>query len=96
MPVGDKDHRGVPVAPAVALGRVHELLDLGFRQVLASANVAVAGSPGGNCSFYSGWRDQLEMPFSHVFAPPRLKYWSYNAYFGTVDEEKRVAMGESF
>jgi hypothetical protein len=37
--------------PAVVLGRVHELLDLGLRQVFPSAKVAV-GAARGNCSFY--------------------------------------------
>jgi hypothetical protein len=39
VPVGHKGHGGVAVAVAVALGRVHELLDLGLRQVLAGAQV---------------------------------------------------------
>jgi len=30
VPVGDEDHGRVPVAPAVALGRLHEPLDLGL------------------------------------------------------------------
>jgi hypothetical protein len=35
MPVGHKDHGGIPVAVTVALGRVHEALDFGFRQVFS-------------------------------------------------------------
>jgi hypothetical protein len=77
--VGHEDHGGVPVAVAVALGRVHELLDLGLRQIFPSANVAVGASLGRNCSFYGSWRDQLQVPFRHVFGPPHLMYWSYNA-----------------
>jgi hypothetical protein len=51
MPVSDKDHGGVAVAVAVALGRVHELLDLGLREVLAGAQVAIGASPRRNCLF---------------------------------------------
>ena len=61
VPVGHKDHRGVPVAPAVALGRVHQPLDLGLGQVLAGAQLGVGEALRGNCSFYGGWRDQLEV-----------------------------------
>jgi hypothetical protein len=81
MPIGHKDYSGVPVPPAVALGGRHEPFDLGLRQVLAGAKVPVGTSLGGNCSSYGGWRDQLEMAFSHVFAPPRLLYWSYKTHF---------------
>jgi hypothetical protein len=66
---GYKGHRDVAVAMAVALGRRHELLDLGLGQVLAGPQLAVGEPPGGNCSFYGGWRDQLEVRFGHVIRP---------------------------
>jgi hypothetical protein len=62
VPVGRKDHRGVAVAMAVAFGRLHE----------------PPGPPGGNCSFYGGWRDQLEVRLNHAFGPPNLTDCSYN------------------
>ena len=37
MPVGHKDHRGIPVAVAVALGRGHQSVDFSLVQVFASA-----------------------------------------------------------
>ena len=61
VPVGHKDHRGVPMPPAVLPGGVHQPLDLGLSQVLAGAQVRVGEPPGRNCSFYGGWRDQLEV-----------------------------------
>ena len=46
-------------------------LDLGLGQVLPGPQVAIAASPRGNCSFYDGRRDQLEVPLTHVIGPPR-------------------------
>ena len=70
VPVGHKDHRGVPVAPAVSPGGFHQPLDLGFGQVLAGAQVGIGAPLGPDCSVYGGWRDQLEVPFGHVFRAP--------------------------
>src|SRR5215471_402097 len=81
MPVSDKDHGGVAVTPAVAPGGGHKPLDLGLRQVLAGAQVAIGAPAGRNCSFYDSWRDHPEMSFRHVFGPPSLTYWSYNDHF---------------
>ena len=50
MPVGDKDYGGVPVAVAVALGRLNQPLDLMLGEVLAGPQVAVAAPPRDNCS----------------------------------------------
>ena len=63
MAVGHKDHGGVALATLVALSRFYQCLDLG-RQVLGP-QLAVGEPLGGNCSFYSGWRDQLEVRFAH-------------------------------
>jgi hypothetical protein len=87
------------VAVAVAIGRLHELLDLGLREVLAGAQVAIAASPRGNCSFYGSWRDQPEVSFRHVFGPPGLTYWSYDALFTnsvkpTNDGNHRIGLGK--
>jgi hypothetical protein len=60
MPIGDKDHNGVPVAVAVALRRRDQPLDLMLGEVFARPQVAVSAPPRRNCSFYGGWRDQLE------------------------------------
>ena len=50
--IGHQDHGGVPMPVAVALGRVHELLDLGLGQVFAGAKVAVTAPFWRNYSFY--------------------------------------------
>jgi hypothetical protein len=65
MPVGHEDHRGVPVTPSVSFGRVHQPLNLGLGEVLASAQVAVGRPSRANCSLYGGWRDQSEVPLGH-------------------------------
>jgi len=78
MPIGHKHHRGVPVAPAVALGRCHEPLDLGRGQVFAGAELAVGQPFRGDCSIYGGWRDQPETRFSHDFRAMSRRYCSYN------------------
>jgi hypothetical protein len=49
--IGHEDHRGVPMAVAVALGGFHEPLDFGFGQIFAAPKVAVAASSRGNCPF---------------------------------------------
>ena len=81
VPVGNQNHRSVPVSPAVALSRSHQPLDFGFGQVLAGAQVAIGRPPGRNCSVYGGPRDQLEVPFGHMFRPSRVNDCSYNGSF---------------
>ena len=61
VPVGRKDHGGVPVAVAVALSRLHQALDFGFRQIFAGAQFAVGEPPRRDCSVYGSWRDPLEV-----------------------------------
>ncbi len=45
-------------------------IDFGFGQVLPRPQVAIGKPPGGNCSFYGSWRDQLEACFGHEIRPP--------------------------
>jgi len=42
VPVCDKDHGRVPVAPPVALGRFHKPFDLGLGEVLPPAQLGVS------------------------------------------------------
>ena len=67
MPVGHKDHGRVPGAVTVSRNRLEEALDLGLREMLAAAQVAVRRPLRNNCSIYGGWRDQLQVPFCHEF-----------------------------
>ena len=53
VPIGHQDHRGVAVAPAIALGGFQQPLDLGLRQVLAGPQVGVAAALHCDCSFLS-------------------------------------------
>ena len=69
VPVGHKDHRGIPVAIAVSLGDRHEPVDLGFGQVLRGLQLAVGEPLRRNCSIYGGWRDQLQVCFGQGFRP---------------------------
>jgi len=71
VPVSHQDHRRIPVTPAVSLGRSHQPFDFGFREVLAGAQLAVREPLGGNCSFYGGRRDQLEVRLGHGFRSHR-------------------------
>jgi hypothetical protein len=67
VPIGHQDHGGVAPAMAVVLGGGDQPLDLGLGEVFAGAQVGVRPSARWNCSFYDGWRDQLEMRFRHGF-----------------------------
>jgi len=69
MSVGHKDHRGVPVCPAVALGGPEQPFDLGLRQVLAGAQVGVAAAPRCDCSIYGARATSLRRDFAKCFAP---------------------------
>ena len=53
--IGHQDHRGIPVAPSVALGGLEQPLDLGLRQVLAGPQVGVGAALRCNCSIYGAW-----------------------------------------
>ncbi len=61
MAIGDQDHRGVPVRPTVAFGPHEEPVDLGLGEVFSGPEVSVRAAGGSNCSFFGGWRDQLQV-----------------------------------
>jgi hypothetical protein len=88
--LGHQDHRGVPVAPAVSRGGLHQPLHLGLRQVLASAQVGVGGPFGPDCSVYGSWRDQLEVPFGHALRAPA---WMTVRIMVVLDSRQRVRSG---
>jgi hypothetical protein len=64
---------------AAAMSRLTSALGLG--QVLAGPQLAVGEPPGGDCSFYGGWRDQLEVRFGHVIRPMLRVDCSYKNHF---------------
>ena len=71
VPIGDEDHGGVAVTPAVLAGRLDQLLDLGLGQVLAGPQFGVGTrcrhGLAANCSFFDGWSHELEVLFRHGF-----------------------------
>ena len=81
VPVGHKDHRGVSVTVTVAAGGFHEPFDLGFGEMLTSPHVPVWEPPWHNCSFYDGWRDQLEIRLRHTFGPSYILHCSKKTPF---------------
>ena len=77
VPVSHEYHRGVPVAPPIAVGGNEQAVHFGFGQVLAGAQVGVWHTLGRDCAIYGGWRDQLEVRLSHRFRPSRADDCSY-------------------
>ena len=67
MAVGDQDHGGVPVTPAVLAGRLDQLLDLGAGQVFAGADLGIRPPSWHDCPIYSGWGDNSEGGFIGFF-----------------------------
>jgi hypothetical protein len=67
MPVSHQDHCRVTMAVPIASGGFDQLFNLGLGQVLSAAIFAVWPAPRGNCSFFDGWRDQLQARFGHGF-----------------------------
>ena len=64
MAEGDEDHGAVTMDPAVTLGGINQPVDLGAGQMLAGPIDSVRfTSRRGNCSFYDGWRHQLQRSF---------------------------------
>src|ERR1700704_525411 len=68
MPVGDEDHGGVPVPPAVVPRGLDQALDLLLREVFADPIGGVGQPTSRYCSLCSGWdgagrgRIHLETP----------------------------------
>src|ERR1019366_10676387 len=81
MPVGTQEHSGVPVTISVALCGLDQFFDLSFGEVLSAAELAVRLPPRGNCSFFDGWRDQLQVRFAHGFRLLAINDCSYNTHF---------------
>src|SRR5450759_5049163 len=81
MPVSHEDHGGVPVTVAIVLRGLDELFDLALGQVLSAAKLTVWPAPRGDCSFFGGWRDQLQVRFGHGFLPSLIGDCSYNTHF---------------
>src|ERR1035437_2171075 len=81
MPVSHEDHGGVPVTVAIVLRGLDQLFNLSLGQVLSAAQLAVRLPPRGNCSFFGGWRDQLQVRFGHGFRLLAIFNCSYNTHF---------------
>src|SRR5215813_872102 len=71
--IGDQDHRGIAVAPSVALGRRPQARHLGVGEILARP-VGGVRLTARNCSVYSGWRNQFQAWFHWCFS----RYWQDN------------------
>src|ERR1039457_5312432 len=67
MPVSHQDHYRVTMAVPIASGGFDQLFYLGLGQVLSATELAVRPPPRGNCSFFGGWYDQLQVRFGHGF-----------------------------
>ncbi len=87
VPVGHQDHCGVTVGPAVCLGSFQQSLDLGFREVLAGAQIGIGTAPGGaDCSFFGGRRDETEAGFGQGFRPSAVTTVRIIVHLRTVDK----------
>jgi hypothetical protein len=71
VPVSQEDHRGVPVAPTIAVGGSRQAFHFGLGEILAGAQVGVGHTLGGDCAIYGGWRDQLEVRLGRRFCLSR-------------------------
>jgi hypothetical protein len=72
MPVGQEHHERVAVTVPIPSGGFDQPLDLIGRQVFACAQLGIRRAPWGDCAFFSGWRDQLEMRIRHDRGPAHL------------------------
>ena len=72
MSIGDEDYRGIAVAVTVALRSLNQPFDFRLGEVFSGPQVFVGEPLRGDCSFYDGWRDQLEMRLRHMYQYPRL------------------------
>src|SRR5450759_2373985 len=78
MPVSHQDRGGVPVTVAIVLRGLDQLINLGFSKVLSAAKLAIRPAQRCDCSFFGGWRDQLQVRFGHGFRLLAINDCSYN------------------
>src|SRR5450759_3578567 len=81
MPVSHEDRGGVPVTVAIVLRGLDQLFNLGFGEVLSAAKLAVRPAQRANCSFFGGWRDQLQVRFGHCIRLLAINDCSYKTHF---------------
>src|SRR5260370_25702557 len=67
MPIGDQDHRRVPVAASVLLCGLDKHSNFHLGQVLSAAKLTVRPSQRSNCSFFGGWRCRSKCQFCWHF-----------------------------
>ena len=84
MPVSHEKHGSIPVAVSIVLCGLDQLFNFGLGQVLSAAKLAVWPAPRGNCSFFNGWRDQLQVRFGYRFRPPTIIDCSYKTHLRAV------------
>jgi hypothetical protein len=90
MPEGQQKHRTVPLAPAVALGGVDQLLDFALGQVLAWPKLAVGAAGRPNCPFYVAGETSLRRVFAICFKPPGTRLSVYSTEYGQLSTLGRV------
>src|SRR5262249_42425305 len=69
MPIGNENHRRIPVTVSIVLCSLDELLDLGLSQVLPAAKLSIWLPLRGNCSFFGGWLHHAQVRFCWHFSP---------------------------
>jgi hypothetical protein len=86
----------VPVTVAIVLCGLDQLFNLSLGQVLSAAQLVVRSPSRGDCSFFGGWRDQLQVRFGHGFPPSLLVDCSYNTHFTSSTRDNLAAMVSEF
>jgi hypothetical protein len=81
MSEGQEHHQSVTVTMPIALGRLDQPLDLVDGQMLPGAMLSIFAPTRGNCSIFSGWRDQTQVWFGHEKSPSRLPHCSIHNHF---------------
>jgi hypothetical protein len=80
MAIGRKDHCGVPVAPALAVGGLEQTLDLRFSQVLARPQVGIRTPLGATVRFLVAGVTSRTWALAKVFILQRRRLfgqWSF-------------------
>jgi hypothetical protein len=90
--VGHEDHRGIPVAVAVARGGLHQPLDLSLGQVFAGPQVAVPAPSWGNCSFLAVGVTSLRSDLAIGFGLPARTSIRIMAFLPTVEKPTMAQM----